>query len=155
MQARCFLLSPSTMQLLTMSFICTLIVSSIGTGATFSPPPVTMISFWRPPMNRNPSSSNLWMSRLVTLGQERSSPSKVTRVNPTFWIDQLCRFCFVPKVTHAAIAAPRIKKTNLGTTCYIKLFLITPGDNFAKPSFWIRVLYIHLPCVISSASGQN
>ena len=34
-------------------------LTSIGTGATFSPPPVTMISFWRPPMYRKPSSSNL------------------------------------------------------------------------------------------------
>ena len=49
---------PTTNALLTQGS-SSLISSSIGTGGTFSPPAVTIISFIRPVINKYPSESNI------------------------------------------------------------------------------------------------
>ena len=78
------------------------------------------------------------------------SPSKVARVNPTLGINKLCGLCFIPQITHAAVATPERRKVTENSHLFGK-----PGDNFTKPSVWIRVLHLHLPSVIGPAREKN
>ena len=81
---------------------------------------------------------------------EVSSPSKIARVNPTLGINKLCGLCFIPQISHAAVATPERRKVTENSYLFGK-----PGDNFTKPSVWIRVLHLHLPSVIGPAREEN
>ena len=71
-----FCLSPTSIQLLTILGSSALILSSIGTGATFSPPAVIISSFSRPVIYKYPSASILAISPV----RSQSSSPNASRV---------------------------------------------------------------------------